>query len=166
MATGLRTTTAYPANSDINMKNPIKIEEISKNDAPSVAKIEKECFSTPFSEDDILGYIDNPIWHFFVAKNGGSVVGYLSFTKILDECQIVNVAVSQDARKMGIGSLLIEGLLDFCRNNDVCKLFLEVRESNEAAIKLYEKFGFLKVGISKNHYSMPTENALLMNLEI
>lgn len=148
------------------MKNQIKIEPISKNDAPCVAKIEKECFSTPFSEDDILGYIDNPIWHFFVAKLDENTVGYISFTKILDECQIVNVAVSKGARKMGIGSLLIEKLLDFCRQNDICKLFLEVRESNEAAINLYEKFGFAKVGLSKNHYSMPTENALLMNLEI
>lgn len=158
--------TAYRVNSDTNMKNQIKIEPISKNDAPCVAKIEKECFSTPFSEDDILGYIDNPIWHFFVAKLDENTVGYISFTKILDECQIVNVAVSKGARKMGVGSLLIEKLLDFCRKNDVCKLFLEVRESNEAAINLYEKFGFAKVGISKNHYSMPTENALLMNLEI
>ena len=166
MATGLRTTTAYRVNSDTNMKNQIKIEPISKNDAPCVAKIEKECFSTPFSEDDILGYIDNPIWHFFVAKLDENTVGYISFTKILDECQIVNVAVSKGARKMGIGSLLIEKLLDFCRQNDICKLFLEVRESNEAAINLYEKFGFAKVGLSKNHYSMPTENALLMNLEI
>lgn len=148
------------------MESTVKIKQISKKDASCVAKIEEECFSTPFSEDDILGYIDNPIWNFFVAKSGDSVVGYISFTKIIDECQIVNVAVSETARKMGVGTLLIENLLDFCHQNSVNKLFLEVRESNVPAIKLYEKFGFSVVGVSKNHYSMPTENALLMNLEI
>ena len=166
MAIGLRTTTAYRANSDINMKSKIEIEEISKKDAPCVAKIEKECFSTPFSEADILGYIDNPIWNFFVATLDGSIIGYVSFTKIIDECQIVNVAVSKSARKMGVGTLLIERLLNFCRQNGVSKLFLEVRKSNTPAIKLYEKFGFLAVGVSKNHYSVPTEDAILMNLTL
>ena len=166
MATGLKTTTAYRVNSDINMDNRIKIEQISKKDVPSVAEIEKECFSTPFSEADIIEYIGNPLWHFFVAKLENEVVGYLSFTKIIDECQIVNVAVLESARQMGVGTLLIENLLDFCRQNGVIKLFLEVRESNVPAIKLYEKFGFLAAGVSKNHYSMPTENALLMNLEL
>ncbi len=164
MATGLRMTTVFRANSAINMKNKVKIEQISENDAPSVAKIERECFSTPFSEADILGYISDPIWGFFVAKAEDEVLGYISFTKILDECQIVNVAVSQSARKMGVGAALIENLLNYCKQNDVCKLFLEVRQSNVPAIKLYEKFGFLTVGVSKNHYSLPTEDALLMNL--
>ena len=148
------------------MESTIKIEQISKKDAPCVAKIEKECFSTPFSEDDILGYIDNPIWNFFVARLGNDVVGYISFTIILDECQIVNVASAPSARKMGVGSALIENLLNYCKQNEVCKLFLEVRASNVPAIKLYEKFGFLVVGVSKNHYSLPTEDALLMNLEL
>ena len=164
MATGLRTMTAFRENSAINMKSNIKIEQISEKDAPSVAKIEKECFSTPFSEANILEYISNPIWNFFVAKAGENVLGYISFTKILDECQIVNVAVSPDTRKMGIGTLLIEKLLEYCKKNEVCKLFLEVRVSNIPAIKLYENFGFSAVGVSKNHYSLPTEDALLMNL--
>ncbi len=166
MAIGLKTTTAYLVNSDINMENSIKIEQISKNDASSVAKIEKECFSTPFSEDDILDYIDNPIWHFFVAKIDESIVGYISFTKIIDECQIVNVATSPSARKMGVGKALIERLLSYAKENGCTKLFLEVRESNLPAISLYKKFGFLPVGISKNHYTQPKENAVLMNLEI
>ena len=166
MATGLRTTTAYPANSDINMKNPIKIEEISKNDAPCVAKIELACFSQPFKESDILEYLKNPIWHFFVCKEDENVLGYISFTKILDEIQIVNVATSPEHRKMGAGKALISYLLDFAKENEVTKLFLEVRESNEPAINLYKRFGFYKVGISKNHYKEPTENAILMNLEL
>ncbi|MBQ8545692.1 MAG: ribosomal protein S18-alanine N-acetyltransferase [Clostridia bacterium] len=148
------------------MKSLLNIESISKKDAHCVAKIESECFSTPFKESDILEYIDNPIWHFFVAKDEGKLVGYISFTRILDECQIVNIATTKKARCKGVGTALINALLDFAKKNGVKKLFLEVRESNASAINLYKKFGFLAVGVSKNHYSLPVENAILMNLEL
>ena len=164
--TGLRTTTAFQVSLAINMKNTLKIVPLSKKDAPCVAKIEAKCFSTPFSEADILGYIDDPIWHFFVAWLDDEVVGYISFTKIIDECQIVNVATTEKARGQGVSSVLIENLLSFAKKNGCVKLFLEVRESNLPAINLYKKFGFEAVGVSKNHYTKPTEDAFLMNLEI
>lgn len=151
-------------NSAINME--LSIEKCTRKDAPCVAKIEKECFSTPFKEEDIISYLKSPIWHFLVAKCEGEVVGYVSFTIIIDECQIVNVATSQDYRKMGVGKSLIEELLSYAKKSGVSKVYLEVRESNLPAISLYEKYGFEIVGVSKNHYSQPTENALLMNLEI
>lgn len=156
-------TTAFQVNSAINMQ--ITIKELLKKDVPCVAEIEKECFSTPFSESDILGYLDNPIWHFLGAYNGEKLLGYISFTIIIDECQIVNVAVSVANRKMGVGNQLVLGMLDYIKAFGVRKAYLEVRESNIGAITLYNKHGFLPVGISKNHYSQPTENAILMNLE-
>ena len=145
----------------------IIIERLAKKDAPCVAKIEADCFSMPFKESDILSYLENDLWHFFVAKNvDGDIVGYISFTIILDECQIVNIASAPSARKMGVGKALVNRLLCFAKESGCKKLFLEVRESNLPAINLYKNFGFLPVGISKNHYSQPTENAILMNLEI
>lgn len=148
------------------MKNEIKISFLDEKDAPCVAKIENECFSQPFKESDILEYLKNPIWHFLVAKDGKNVLGYISFTKILDEIQIVNVATAPTFRKMGVGKSLISYLLDFAKENEVNKLFLEVRESNVPAINLYSRFGFIAVGVSKNHYKEPTENAILMNLDL
>ena len=142
----------------------ITVDKITKNDAPRVAQIEKECFSVPFTEDDISSYIESPIWHFLVARNEEGVIGYISFTIILDECQIVNVAVSQGARCRGIGSLLLDHFLSYVKEKGVKSVYLEVRESNSAAIMLYEKFKFSRSGVSKNHYSKPTENALLMSL--
>ncbi len=159
-------TTAYQENSAINMKNEIKIELLTEKDAPCVAKIEKSCFSTPFKLDDILGYLDNPIWHFFVAKQNENLLGYISFTKILDEIQIVNVATDLGFRGVGVGKALLESVLSFAKEKACTKVFLEVRKSNEPAIGLYKKFGFETVGVSKNHYSEPTEDALLMNLEL
>lgn len=142
----------------------ITVDKITKNDAPRVAQIEKECFSVPFTEDDISSYIESPIWHFLVARNEEGVIGYISFTVILDECQIVNVAVSQCARCRGIGSLLLDHFLSYVKEKGVGSVYLEVRESNSAAIGLYEKFNFSRSGVSKNHYTKPTENALLMSL--
>ena len=144
----------------------ILIEALTKKDAPCVAKIEKECFSTPFSEADILSYLESPIWHFLVAKISDEIVGYISFTVIIDECQIVNVATSPDFRKMGVGSKIIGCFLDRLQNDGVKSAYLEVRESNLPAINLYKKFGFSEIGVSKNHYSKPTENAILMKLEL
>ena len=144
----------------------LSIEKCTRKDAPCVAKIENECFSKPFKEEDIISYLKSPIWHFLVAKCEGEVVGYVSFTIIIDECQIVNVATSQGYRKMGVGKSLIEELLGYAKKSGVSKVYLEVRESNLPAISLYKKYGFEIVGVSKNHYSQPTEDALLMNLEI
>ena len=155
--------TAFLVNLATNME--LTIKEIPKKDAPCVAKIEKECFSTPFSEGDIQGYLDSPIWHFLGVYDGDKLLGYISFTLIIDECQIVNVAVSPTDRKRGAGSLLVLSMLDYIRPLGAKKAYLEVRESNIGAINLYKKHGFLPVGISKNHYSQPTENAILMNLE-
>lgn len=157
--------TVFPANSDINME--ISISKLTKNEALCVAEIEKECFSVPFKLDDILSYLENPIWNFFVAKDENSqILGYISFTVILDECQIVNAATSKKYRQNGVAKMLLRAVLDFAKETGCNKSFLEVRESNIPAIKLYEKFGYLQVGISKNHYSMPTENAILMNLDL
>ena len=146
--------------------NDITVDKISKNDAPCVAKIEKECFSVPFTEEDILAYVENPIWHFLVARQGENVLGYISFTVIIDECQIVNVAVDPSARKRGVGSLLLESFLEYVKALGTKSVFLEVRESNLPAINLYKKFNFEEIGISKNHYSKPTENAILMSLQL
>ena len=144
----------------------ILIESLTKKDATRVAEIEKDCFSVPFLEDDILSYLKNPIWHFLVAKKDGLVLGYISFTIIIDECQIVNVATDPKYRKMGIGSKIIDSFLNYLKEKDVKSAYLEVRESNLPAINLYKKYGFLEAGVSKNHYSKPTENAILMNKEL
>ncbi len=157
-------TIACQASSATNMD--FKIENLQENDVPCVAEIEKSCFSVPFKLEDILSYLKSPIWSFLVAKStDGVVLGYASFTVIVDECQIVNIATSEKYRKMGVGTSLLKGVLSYAKKNRCKKVFLEVRESNMPAINLYKAFGFLAVGTSKNHYSKPTENALLMNLE-
>lgn len=143
----------------------IVIEPLSRDFVDPVAEIEAECFSVPFTKKDISEYLENGLWQFFVATENGQVLGYISFRLVFDECHICNVATATEARRRGVGSLLVDYLITYAKGQGVSKYFLEVRESNLPAIELYKKFGFAPVGVSKNHYTKPKENAILMNLE-
>lgn len=143
----------------------IKIRPLIKEDIPYVAELEAACFSVPFTEKALNELFLNTSWHFFVATYNDTVVGYISFYCILDETEIVNVCVMPELRGKGIGRALTNCAIDFSRENNGSKVMLEVRKSNAPAIKLYESLGFIPVGVSKNHYKLPTEDAILMNLE-
>ena len=143
----------------------IKIRPLIKEDIPAVATLDALCFSMPFTENALNELFLNTSWHFFVATENDTVVGYISFYCILDETEIVNVCVMPELRGKGIGRALTKCAIDFNRETNGSRVMLEVRKSNTPAIKLYESLGFIPVGVSKNHYKLPTEDAILMNLE-
>ena len=143
----------------------IVIRPLIKEDIPFVARLEAVCFSMPFTEKALNELFLNTSWHFFVATENDTVVGYISFYCILDETEIVNVCVMPELRGKGIGRALTKCAIDFNKENNGSRVMLEVRKSNTPAIKLYESLGFISVGVSKNHYKLPTEDAILMNLE-
>ena len=143
----------------------IVIRPLIKEDIPFVARLEAVCFSMPFTEKALNELFLNTSWHFFVATENDTVVGYISFYCILDETEIVNVCVMPELRGKGIGRALTKCAIDFNKENNGSRVMLEVRKSNTPAIKLYESLGFIPVGVSKNHYKLPTEDAILMNLE-
>ena len=161
----MTTTTAFPENSATNMID-LEISLFEREDIPSLVQIEGEEFSTPFKEKDFISSYESEISNVLVAKVNGSLAGYVSFNVIIDECQIINFATRNIFKRQGVGTAVMNALIEHCRALGVCKYFLEVRESNEAAISLYKKHGFVPVGISKGHFSLPRENAVLMNLEL
>lgn len=138
------------------------VEKMKASHIESVAMLEKECFSTPWSEDGLRAELTNTNARFYVAFSGGRVVGYIGAHNILGEVYITNVAVSKDFRRQGIGNALIIHLLNICANEDAEFVTLEVRESNLGAIALYEKTGFNNVGSRRNFYENPREDAILM----
>lgn len=156
--------TAFQENSDTDMEN-LTVSVFDKEDIPSLVKIEEEEFSTPFKEKDFLSIYESDISSVLVAKSEGTILGYVSFTVIIDECQIINFATKNEFKRHGVGKSVMKALIAHCKKLGVTKYFLEVRVSNQAAISLYEKFGFVRVGISKGHFSAPREDAVLMNLE-
>lgn len=138
------------------------IREMQKADLSQVCVIEKENFSLPWSEksfEDSMGREDTV---FLVALQGEMVVGYVGCYCIAGEGEITNVAVKESHRKMGIGGTLLEELYKKGKSLDTTEFFLEVRKSNEAAISLYTRQGFVKEGIRKNFYEQPVEDAVIM----
>lgn len=131
-----------------------------------IAEIETLCFSDPWSENSIASELDNRLSHWLVALDGGTVSGYIGSQSVLDTADIMNVAVHPDYRRQGIGEKLMLALTEQLRENGILFLMLEVRQSNAPAIALYEKLGFLQVGLRRNYYRNPKEDALIMRKEL
>ena len=98
----------------------------------------------------------------FAVEVNGEVAAYGGMLTVLDEGQITNVAVDPIHRRKGYGRKIVSALLDYAEKNGIVSVSLEVRESNEAAIALYESFGFCRRGLRKNFYRDPTESAIVM----
>lgn len=128
-----------------------------------IESIERQCFSMPWTKENLSAYLSDGMHTLLAAVScTGSVLGYVGLMYVLDEGYIANVAVAPEHRRFGIGDALISELTDFAADNKLSFLTLEVRESNRAAIALYEKNGFIKVGLRKAYYDKPKENAVLM----
>ena len=128
---------------------------------PRLAELERTCFSTPWTLEGLAEELDNEQAHFLVAQSEGEAVAYLGVQEIFGEGYITNIAVFPKARGQGIATALLTSAAEGARERDCAFLTLEVRESNAPAIALYEKNGYTKVGVRKNFYRDPTEDALL-----
>ena len=127
----------------------------------ALAEIERACFHAPWSENMLREELGKGI--FLVAEQDGRTAGYVGCQTVLDEGYITNVAVSPDFRRQGIARALIAELTAKAEENKLAFVTLEVRESNLAARRLYEKNGFEIVGKRKNYYEKPAEDAILMS---
>ncbi len=140
----------------------MQIRNMLQTDIKAVAELEKKCFSQPWSENSLKESLQNNSYDFLVAEEANKIIGYMGVTIILEEADVTNVAVDLDYRCQGVGTALIFHMLQLCRAKGVNAITLEVRSSNQAAIKLYEKMRFISVGVRKNFYEKPTEDAIIM----
>ena len=136
----------------------IKIVKATVNDVAEIARIENECFSTPWSEGSLRESLENPASHFYLALYGGNTAGYLGLQIFSGEGYITNIATLPQYRRRGIARALIEKALD----NDMEFITLEVRESNLPAIRLYSSLGFENAGSRPRFYREPEEDAIIM----
>ncbi|WP_394888077.1 ribosomal protein S18-alanine N-acetyltransferase [Clostridium butyricum] len=144
----------------------VHVSIMDENDIDDVLEISNLSFSSPWSRLSYEQELNNSLAKYFVAKIDNKVVGFIGTWIIVDESHITNVAVHPNYRKLGIGSKLIESMLSYCNKKNCTAYTLEVRESNKAAISVYEKHGFIIDGIRKEYYQDNKENALLMWLRI
>ena len=138
------------------------IRDVRPEDLDRIEALETACFSVPWTNSMLAGQLPDERHVFLAAEDAGLVLGYVGMMTVLDEGYISNVAVSPEARRRGIGGMLIEELLKRAKARDLSFVTLEVRESNHPAIALYSGFGFKRVGLRKNYYDSPRENAILM----
>ena len=130
-----------------------------------VAQLEKLCFSAPWSENSISSELTNPLSCWLVALDGDRVAGYVGSQTVLDESDMMNIAVDPQYRRQGIARALVEELVKCLARKESRCLTLEVRASNAGAIALYGKLGFVQVGLRKNYYRNPREDAMILRKE-
>ena len=143
----------------------MKIEPMNASHVPQIAALEQRCFSDPWSEKSIASELENPLAMWLVALDGEEVVGYVGSQTVLGETDMMNLAVSPEARRQGTGRALVQALIDGLAKNGSHSLMLEVRVSNAPARTLYESLGFFQVGRRPKYYVNPKEDALILRKE-
>jgi ribosomal-protein-alanine N-acetyltransferase len=140
----------------------MEISRMTEEHVPQVAALEAICFRDPWSEASVRSELTNPLSLWLVATENDMVAGYVGSQTVLDESDMMNVAVHPDHRRRGIAESLVTALCDSLKQKGSSSLTLEVRSSNLGAIALYEKLGFTQVGLRKNYYRNPKEDALIL----
>jgi len=140
----------------------IRITPMQQEDCEEVFQLFKKCFANTWSYQSIQDMFLQPGYSSLVARKNGTIIGYIGILTVLDEADIINVAVDPDHQGMHIGSDLLQCMLQEADRQGIQKMFLEVRISNQPAIRLYQKGGFSRVGIRKNYYKHPAEDAVMM----
>ncbi len=143
----------------------IRYELMKAEHVSAVADLEKRCFSMPWSEKSIFSELENPLSVWVVALDGETVVGYIGSQAVLDEADVMNVAVDVSFRRKGIATELVSALVGELSCRQVRSLTLEVRASNQPARAMYDKLGFTQAGRRPNYYSAPREDALILRKE-
>ena len=138
---------------------------MNESHVTQIALLEKECFSDPWSEKSVASELQNSLSLWLVAQEGDTLVGYVGSQTCLDETDMMNIAVSPAFRRQGVARRLIEALVSALREKGSKMLTLEVRASNAPAIRLYDSLGFAQVGLRKNYYHNPKEDALILRKE-
>ena len=140
----------------------IEIIPMNESHVAAVAELEKQNFSEPWPEIAVRSELTNKLALWLVAVEDGVVAGYVGSQTVLQEADMMNIAVGDGFRRRGIAKRLVEELI---RRLDAYQLTLEVRASNAPAIALYESLGFTQVGLRKNYYHKPKEDALILRKE-
>lgn len=131
-----------------------------------MVEIETLCFSSSWSFDSFNSELENPFAIYFLILDNENICGYIGAHNILGECYITNIAVHPSYRKKGIANRLLSALINFAQVENCLFITLEVRTQNHPAISLYKKHNFKISGMRKNFYTLPTDDAYIMTLEV
>lgn len=145
----------------------VNIRRMTVADIPAVLIVEQDVFTMPWTEHAFVNeLVKNPFAHYFVLELDARIVGYGGVWLVMQEAHITNFAIHSSVQRHGYGEQLFQEVLETAKQYDTRKMTLEVRTSNTAAQRLYEKFGFVKTGIEKGYYTDTKEDAFVMTLEM
>lgn len=142
------------------------IRLMKTEDVPIVYEMEKTCFADPWGRDSLADFSSGKGHSVFVAEDDKSIIGYGCTQQVLDECEILRIAVNPNFRKKGVGYSLLSEMVNNAYAHGSRIFYLEVREKNIPAIGLYKKLMFTESGRRKDYYKNPTEDAILMSRAI
>ena len=142
------------------------VEKLTINDIDAIIAIEQDAFAAPWTTSMIAQEFTlshSTVWGI---KEDGRLLGFAIIWMYLDEAHIIDFAVVSSVRRSGLGSELLQAIIDHCKAHKVVSSFLEVRVSNTAAINLYKKFGYETVAIRKHYYADNGEDAYVMQVSL
>ena len=144
------------------MVKTLRFEKLQERHIPAILEIEPLANTCPWSEQSFKNELTNTQTDFLVAIGDGQVIGYAGGWDVVDEFHVTTVAVHPDLRRQGVGLRLVVRLLEAAQERGMECSTLEVRASNEPAILLYEKLGFVRAGLRKRYYPDNKEDATIM----
>ena len=124
----------------------------TKDDCDSILRLENQYGIDVYSESSILSMFNYDYYYVYVLELDNKVIGYISATIIIDECNLIKIIVDNDYRKCGYGKMLLEYLIDKCKEMSIGKIYLEVREDNGVAKSFYQKNRFKRESIRPEYY--------------
>ena len=128
------------------------IREWKQEDVGVIADMERRCFSDPWTEDMLADCLLYPIYHCFLAEEGGQVCGYACIGCLFETADLMNIAVDFPFRGRGVASALMDALHAKAKELGAERMMLEVHVANAPAIALYQKYGYEKIAVRKNYY--------------
>ena len=131
-------------------------------DLPEVLVIEQETYSLPWSGKTFRDALQQEYYHFLKVRCGEELAGYCGYLRSFETADVTNVTVRKDFRRRGVGEAMLRQLMEEGRRDGIERFSLEVRSSNTAAIRLYDKLGFRQEGVRRGYYENPREDALIL----
>lgn len=143
----------------------INISKMTIDDLDSIKNILETDFDNFWSYNILKEELNNPRSYYIIAKKNEEILGFAGIINTVDQYEITNIVVKKNYRKKGVGTLLLNNLIEFVKKNKPEKIYLEVNCNNKSAIALYKKHGFIECGLRKKYYSN-TDDAILMHLQV
>ncbi len=144
----------------------MEIRRALPSDMDFVTELERQSFSVPWSRDGFVFELESPYADFLIAEEDGEPAGFAVAHLAGDESELFNICVAERFRRRGAGERLVSECLRLAKSRGASRMLLEVRASNKPARALYMKAGFQVLGIRRDYYELPKEDAVIMEREL